>query len=77
MSGFDKAKALIHEFKRDSYAFGPDVLPRLERLFCKVCTQCWAVRALLPLLTWMGYAPMRRERMWNAWRGSWRSSSRR
>jgi len=32
MSGFDKAKALIHEFKRDSYAFGPDVLPRLEPL---------------------------------------------
>ena len=32
MSGFGKAKALIHEFKRDSYAFGLNVLPRLGPL---------------------------------------------
>lgn len=32
MSGFDKAKALIHGFKPDSYAFGLNVLPRLGPL---------------------------------------------
>jgi len=29
MTDFEKARALLHEFKGDSYLFGPDVLPRV------------------------------------------------
>ncbi len=56
MTDFEKARALLHEFKGDSYLFGPDVLPRVgeEVAAAGKSTGCLPAKAALVRDTFSG-----------------------